>query len=225
MKRILSVILLSFLFVAGNSQQNADYGVYGGISTYFGDINHSKLFYAPLPSAGFFYRYNLHPRQSVKFSLYHGMFSADDADFNNDFQQTRMSSFNGNVTELVSQFEFNFFSYSTMGKRWEFSPYFATGIGVSLFDSQEFSVQPVIPLTIGFKVNIHKNMGLELEHGFRKTFYDNFDGLKDNVSPDDYALLHNNDWYCFSGISFTWKIYNRSVNCATYFDVNGNRKR
>ena len=225
MNRILSVILLSCFTLLGEAQQNADYGVYGGVSTYLGDINPGRLFYSPLPSAGFFYRYNLNPRQSLKLSLYHGMFSARDADFANDYQQNRLASFNGQVTELATQFEFNFFSYSTMGNIWDFTPYFASGIGVALFNSNELSVQPVIPLTIGFKVNIHKNMGLEIEHGFRKTFYDNFDGLKDNVSPDDYALLHNNDWYSFSGISFTWKIYNRSVNCATYFDVNGNRRR
>ncbi len=225
MNRILSVILLIFFTIPGQAQQSADYGIFAGAATYIGDINPGRLFYNPLPSAGFFYRYNLHARQSVKISLYHGMLSADDADFNNGYQQNRMAGFSGQVTELASQFEFNFFPYSTMGKRWDFSPYFSSGIGVAIFNSQEQSVQPVIPLAIGFKVNIHKNLGLEIEHGFRKTFYDNFDGLKDNVSPEDYALLHNNDWYCLTGISFTWKLYNRSVNCATYSDVNDKRRR
>ena len=112
-----------------------------------------------------------------------------------------------------------------MGKLWDFTPYFAAGFGVALFSSQSNSFQPVVPFTVGFKVNIHKNMGLEAEYGFRKTFYDNFDGLNDNVSPDDYAILHNNDWYSFTGLSFTWKLFNMFGNCPTYSDVDRKKRR
>ncbi|HUU99945.1 MAG TPA: DUF6089 family protein, partial [Bacteroidales bacterium] len=84
---------------------------------------------------------------------------------------------------------------------------------------------PVIPFSVGFKVNIHKNLGLEAEYGFRKTFYDNFDGLKDLVDPSDYAWLHNNDWYSFVGIALTWKIFNRLAGCPAFNDVDNKRKR
>ena len=84
---------------------------------------------------------------------------------------------------------------------------------------------PVIPLSVGFKINIYKNLGLEAEYGFRKTFYDNFDGLNDFIDPADRSWLHNNDWYSFAGISLTWKMYNRLAGCPAYNDVDSKRKR
>ena len=88
-----------------------------------------------------------------------------------------------------------------------------------------FTYVPVIPFSVGFKINLYKNLGLEAEYGFRKTFYDNFDGLNDFTDPADYGWLHNNDWYSFTGICLTWKIYNRLAGCPAYDDVDRKRKR
>ena len=150
---------------------------------------------------------------------------ANDLDFNNSFQQARAASFSGTVGEWAVQFEFNFFPYSTQGKIWNYSPYFAAGAGIAFINTGVFTYVPVIPFSVGFKVNIYKNMGLEAEYGFRKTFYDNFDGLKDLVAPSDYAWIHNNDWYSFTGIAVTWKIYNKLAGCPAYNDVDSKRKR
>ena len=68
-------------------------------------------------------------------------------------------------------------------------------------------------------------MGLEAEYGFRKTFYDNFDGLKDLVAPSDFALIHNNDWYTFTGISLPGRSISRLAGCPAYDDVDSKRKR
>lgn len=249
MNRIFSIIIvLSAISVTCMGQRNADYGFFAGVSSYNGDINTSKIFYSPYPAAGFFYRYNPHPRHSYRANLLFGHVSADDKDFKNGFQQNRNASFNGNVFELSGMFEFNFFPYTTLGKAGDFSPYFAVGLGVTLMNSSsmriepvrlpvlgygiatitssDVSLQPVIPFSVGFKINIHKNMGLEVEYGFRKTFYDNFDGVKDNVSPADYAVFHNNDWYSFAGMAFTWKLYNKSADCPAYgLDSKRNRKK
>ena len=126
------------------------------------------------------------------------------------FQQARAASFSGTVGELAAQFEFNFFPYSTAGKDMEFYSLFCCGWLELLSSIQlHLHIMPVIPFSFGFKVNIYKNLGLEAEYGFRKTFYDNFDGLKDLIAPSDYSWLHNNDWYTFTGIAVTWKIYNK----------------
>jgi hypothetical protein len=68
-------------------------------------------------------------------------------------------------------------------------------------------------------------MGLEAEYGFRKSFMITLTGFNDMVSPSDYGLIHNNDWYSFMGLAFTWKIFNRMTACPTYNDVDGKRKR
>ena len=225
MKRINWLLLLVVISLTLNGQRNSDYGVFGGVSSYIGDINPSRLLYSPLPAAGIFYRYNLHPRQSIRANLFIGGIRASDLDFNNDFQQARNASFSGVVGEWAMQFEFNFFPYATDGKRWNYTPYIAAGAGISFINTQVFTYVPVIPFSMGFKVNVYKNLGIEAEYGFRKTFYDNFDGLKDFVAAEDHGWIHNNDWYTFTGVSVTWKIYNNLAGCPAYNDVDSKRKR
>jgi hypothetical protein len=219
MKKVAWIIFLVSLSFTCTGQRNADYGIMGGVTSYLGDINPDRLLYSPLPAAGIFYRYNFHPRCAIRGNFLYGGLSANDNDFQNSFQQTRAASFSGGVGELAVQFEFNFKPYSTMGSIWDFTPYFAAGAGVAFINTTSATFQPVIPFSIGFKVNVYKNLGVEAEYGFRKTFYDNFDGLKDMVAPSDYAWSHNNDWYTFTGVALTWKIYNRLAGCPAYGDT------
>jgi len=225
MKKIPGLLLLFVLSLSAAGQRSADYGVYGGVTSYLGDINPNLLFYRPQPAGGLFYRYNLNPRQSIRANILLGGLKANDLDFRNNFQQTRALSFSSTLAELAAQFEFNFLPYSTQGKRLNYTPYIAAGAGVSFINTGSVSYQPVIPFSLGFKLNIYKNLGIEAEYGFRKTFYDKFDGLKDNIDPNHEAWLHNNDWYSFAGISFTWKIYNKLVGCPAFKDVDESRRR
>jgi hypothetical protein len=225
MKRIHWLSLFLFLSLTLSGQRNSDYGILAGVSSYIGDINPNRLLYAPLPAGGIFYRYNFNPREALRANLLFGGLRANDLDFKNGFQQARAASFSGQVGELALQFEFNFFPYSTEGKQWDFTPYFAGGAGIAFINTATLTYMPVIPFTFGFKVNVYKNIGLEAEYGFRKTFYDNFDGLKDLVAPSDFGWIHNNDWYTFAGIAVTWKIYNKLAGCPAYGDVNSKRKR
>jgi hypothetical protein len=225
MKRIHWLLLFLFLSLSLSGQRKADYGVFAGVSSYFGDINPNKFLYSPLPAGGIFYRYNLNPREAIRANLFVGGIRANDHDFNNAFQQARGASFSDIVGELALQFEFNFLSYSTEGKRWNFTPYFAGGAGMAFLNGATIKYLPVIPFSFGFKVNVYKNLGLEAEYGFRKTFYDNFDGLKDLVAPSDNSWIHNNDWYTFTGIAVTWKIYNKLAGCPAYGEMGSKRKR
>ena len=241
MKRFLWLILCLSFSIHLSGQRNADYGIFGGVSSYIGDINTSRLLYSPMPAGGFFYRYNFHPRQALRANIFLGGIQGNDQDFNNNFQQERNDFFSGSVTELAVQFEFNFLPYSTQGGKWDYTPYFAAGIGVAFNDVEANLWDPnnnehiqishpvtpvaVIPFSLGFKLRIYKNLGLEAEYGFRKTFYDNFDGLEDLTDPSRKPWLHKNDWYSFTGISFTWKIYNRMAGCPAYSDVDDKRNK
>lgn len=224
MKKLLWFLPIFLISVQITGQRSADYGIFGGVSSYIGDINTNRLFYSPLPAGGIFYRYNLHPRQAIRTNFFVGGLRADDLDFNSSFHTSRNAAFSGGVAELAVQFEFNFLPYSTQGKRWNYTPYFAAGAGIALISTNTqpgdntLTYEPVIPLSVGFKVNIYKNLGLEAEYGFRKTFYDNFDGLTDLTDPSHKAWLHNNDWYSFAGICFTWKIYNKLIGCPAFSD-------
>jgi len=231
MKRLFGFLLSILLTLSVSGQRSADYGIFGGVSSYMGDINPNHLFYSPGLAGGLFYRYNLHPRQSIRANIFLGGIKGNDFDFNNSFQQARNSAFSGIAGEGVLQFEFNFLPYSTQGKRWNYTPYFAAGLGIAYLNTDsplEYKhIQPVIPFSIGFKINIYKNLGLEVEYGFRKTFYDNFDGVKDKIRQEsgDELRLYNNDWYSFAGISFTWKMYNKLLGCPAFKDEDESRRR
>jgi len=224
MKRINWLFLLFFFSLSVNGQRIADIGISAGITSYLGDINPNRLFYAPLPAGSIFYRYNLNPRHAVRANLLLGGLRGNDLDFSNAFQQNRSVSFSGLVAEAALQYEFNFFPYSTEGKLMDYSPYFAAGAGIAFDAAEGGGILPIIPFSVGFKINLLKNIGLEVEYGFRKTFYDNFDGLKDLVAPSDYALIHNNDWYSYTGVSLTWKIGGKMAECPAYDDVDSRRK-
>ncbi len=225
MKRLHWFLLFLYLSLSLSGQRNSDYGVFAGVSSYIGDINPGRLLYSPSPAGGIFYRYNLNPRQSLIADIFFGGVKANDLDFKNSFQMARAASFSGTVGECALQFEFNFFPYSTEGKLWNYTPYIAAGAGIAMVNTTSLTLIPVLPFTFGFKVNIYKNMGLEAEYGFRKTFYDNFDGLKDLVAPSDLSWIYHNDWYTFTGIAVTWKFYNKLVGCPAYDDVDSKRKR
>ena len=225
MKKLHLLLLCFFLTMVATGQRNSDVGLFAGVSSYLGDINPNRLFYSPLPAGGIFYRYNLHPRQALRANLFIGNLRANDLDFRNSFQTARAASFSGTVGELALQFEFNFLQYSTQGKSWDYTPYIAAGAGMAFINSAESAYIPVIPFSLGFKINLYKNLGLEAEYGFRKTFYDNFDGLKDLIAPSDYTWIHNNDWYSFTGIAVTWKFYSRLAGCPAFSDVDSKRKR
>jgi hypothetical protein len=224
MKNLYLLLLFFCLTTSAAGQRNADFGIFAGVSTYLGDINPNRLMYSPSPAGGIFYRYNLNPRQAVRTNVFIGRLKANDLDFNNSFQIARAASFSGTVGEWALQFEFNFLPYSTQGKPLDFTPYVAAGAGIAFINSTSFTYVPVIPFSLGFKLNMYKNLGLEAEYGFRKTFYDNFDGLKDLVAPSDYAWAHNNDWYFFTGLCLTWKIYSKLAGCPAYGDVDSKRK-
>ncbi|MFZ0281735.1 MAG: DUF6089 family protein [Bacteroidales bacterium] len=225
MKKLLWFFSFLFFTISLSGQRSADYGFFGGVSSYLGDINTGRLFYSPLPAGGLFYRYNLHPRQSIRTNLFLGGLRANSLDFNNNSTTQFPTSFSGIVGEWTAQFEFNFLPYSTQGRKWNYTPYIAGGAGVAIINTSSLTIEPVIPFSLGFKVNIHKNLGLEAEYGFRKTFYDNFDGLNDLTDPNQRPWLHNKDWYSIAGISLTWKIYNRLAGCPAFDDGEEKRKR
>jgi hypothetical protein len=208
------------------SQRNVDYGVSLGVTTYLGDINPDNLLYHPRPASQVFFRYNFNPRQALRVNLLAGYLSASDMDFNNPVQQARGKSFQSAVGELGVNYEFNFFPYSTeVSRKIDYTPYLAAGIALSATSSGGFNFFPSIPFSLGMKVNIYRNIGIEAEYGFRKTFYDNFDGLKDDIDPKDYTWTHNNDWYTFFGVGITWKMYNRNAGCPAFKESNNKRKK
>ena len=220
MKRAVVIVCSMFICFVGQAQKKADIGVFAGTSYYLGDINPAKQFYSPSFAVGALFRYNLNPRYSVRGSFYYGGLTGDDADFDNLFQSRRNASFSASVLDATLQFEFNFLPYNTIGKRFAYSTYVSGGLGVGFIANPlGFTYQLVLPFGVGFKVNVAKRLSTGVEWGFRKTFYDNLDGLENWVDPDYKGLFHNYDWYSIAGIFITYKIFEYKDDCPAYWDV------
>jgi len=220
MKRVVVIVCFLFIFITGHAQRRADIGIFAGTSYYLGDINPARQFYSPSLAIGGLYRHNMNPRYAIRGSFYYGGLQADDRDFDNLFQSRRAASFSASVLDAALQFEFNFLPYSTTGKRFEYSIYVTGGIGVSFINSSSaFTYKFALPFGVGAKVNLTKRLSAGVEWGFRKTFYDDLDGLENWSDPEIKGIFHNYDWYSIAGIFITYKIFDYQDDCPTYWDV------
>ncbi len=220
MKKIIIIAVFSGIIIGAKAQKKVDLGFFGGGSYYLGDINQAKQFISISYAFGGLYRYNINSRYSIRGSVYYGNLQADDQDYDNRFQQNRDHHFSGTVLDATLQFEFNFMPYSTFGRAGEYTVYTTGGIGAAFINTSGSrpTNQLVIPFGVGVKVNLGKKMGIGIEWGFRKMFYDELDGYPNPVDPEYVSFIHNNDWYSIAGISFTYKIYSGLEDCPAYWD-------
>jgi len=224
MKKIIIIVVFSGIIIGAKSQKKVDLGFFGGGSYYLGDINQSKQFYSLSYAFGGLYRYNINSRYTIRGSVYYGNLQAYDYDFDNRFQQSRDSHFSGTVLDATLQFEFNFMPYSTFGRAGEYTIYTTGGIGFAFINISGPSSPLVIPFGVGAKVNLSKKMGIGIEWGFRKMFYDKLDGYENPIDPEYLSFIHNFDWYAIAGISLTYKIYSGLDDCPAYWDENVKEK-
>jgi len=222
MKKILIILTVITIALPAFSQRSADYGVTVGAVTFLGDSINGLL--KPGPAAQVFYRYNFNPRQAVRANIMGGY----------------LTPLKAPVGELGATYEFNFFPYSTFRSRHiDYTPYIAAGAAFSFVlnqvaldnTTQNFHPFFSIPFSAGFKINVANQIGLEIEYGFRKTFYDKFDGRYEVMTPGDspsavdHSWLHDNDWYSFLGVSVTWKMYNKLAGCPAFAEMEKDKKR
>ena len=218
MKKFIIIAVFSGIIIGAKAQKKVDLGIFGGGSYYLGDINQSKQFYSLSYAFGGLYRFNINSRYTIRGSIFYGNLQADDQDFNNRFQQSRDNSFSGTVLDATLQLEFNFMPYSTFGRVGEYTVYTTGGIGVAFINISGPSSPLVIPFGVGAKVNLGKKMGIGIEWGLRKMFYDKLDGFENPIDPEYRSFIHNFDWYSIAGISLTYKIYGGSEDCPAYWD-------
>ncbi len=200
------------------SQRNADIGIFYGISYYQGDINPYLPFYSSGFAIGALYRYNFHPRTSVRTSGKYHRLSGNDFDFANEIQQDRGASFHSEYIDLSATWEFNFLPYRTAFRKTKYSPYVSAGLGYHVLLSSDVTGKNhlTIPFGLGIKANIFKRLSGGMEYSFRKTFTDNLDGVSNFSFDDKYRLFGNKDWYTFAGIFLTYKIFKYKEDCPAY---------
>jgi hypothetical protein len=238
MKKIGLVFIAVVLAVSGFAQKSADIGIWGGTSTYIGDIGSAPPLQSFNLNLGAYFRYNFNARVGMRTMFLTGSISADGLVENVPFE------FKKNVQDITLMMEVNFLKYVLGEKKTPFTPYIMGGVGVSYFPYtldpdilvlinenypllnpvQESVVSATIPFGFGVKFSLGKRLGIGAEYQMRKLFSDKLDNLDDPLSYVNNigetvkytSIYHNNDWPGYLGVHLTYKLYLNQKDCPAY---------
>lgn len=202
-KTFFIIVMFTLLYTSARAQYGTEFGVLGGVSNYFGDLNTHFSFKGVGPHASLFVRHNFTPRFSMKLAGNWGKFHYNDSYSKNPYQQARNLSFRNTLLEGDIQFELNFLPI-IHGDIYQFyTPYLFAGAGAMLFKPQtkyngewvnlneiytegkEYSLQQlIVPVGLGFKYDIRAELSLNIEAGWRFMFVDYLDDVSEIYTND-----------------------------------------
>lgn len=217
-------VFIVFLLVAFQvCGQEKEYGVWGGLSHSFGDINATKSsFQFSKPAGGIFFRYNNNDRIAYYFGAAYGSTYGEDAVASDTFRLARNLSFKSSIFEFSTRLEFNFFPLDRLRADKWFSPFMFIGINAYYFnpkayyndswvelqplgtEGQQFAeltgndpyhrLQAAVPVGGGIKFVLGKNVTVGMEAAWHKLFTDYLDDVSGYyVDPTILASGANGD--------------------------------
>ncbi len=196
MRKILLVFITVGLAVSGFAQKSADIGVWGGSSTYLGDIKPAEPLESFNLNLGAYFRYNFNARVALRLQFLTGSFASGGQ------VENIPAEFNKNTQDVTAMMEINFLKYVLGEKKTPFTPYILGGIGVMYFpytldpllmqrinqrypiqgDIKESVVTATVPFGFGVKFSIGPRLGIGAEYQMRKIFSDKLDDIDDPLS-------------------------------------------
>ena len=184
-------------------QRKADIGFMTAIPWYQGDISTTLPRPTVVPPAiGPIFRYNFNQRNSLRV---HGVFY--DLGYEGEIFDEQREDFQASFVDLGLDFEFNWWPYKTAWRRTKYSPYVSAGLGYSVNYNGGSVSHLYLPFGGGMKVNLGKRLSGGVELSMRKTFTDEIDGVENLGLEGVKHPLGNNDWYMFTGLFLTYKIF------------------
>lgn len=239
MKKILLVFVTVWITGSGFAQRTADIGIWGGSSTYFGDMYEIPAFQSFNPNFGAYFRYNFNARVGLRAMILTGKFAEEGVI--EDIPWT----FDKSVQDLSLQVEINYLKYILGYKDTPFSSYVTFGIGMAYYPYymdpeiletinpdhnkgseiiDESEIVTTIPFGIGFKYSLGRRLGIGIEYQMRKLFSDKLDDLDDplafiNADNEETVYtsgVHNMDWSAYLGVHLTYMIYMGKKPCPAY---------
>lgn len=221
---VYSILLFSLLVstsVFSQIYRSRDIGIFVGTSQYNGDVNMTRAYYAPHPTAALYLRKTYNFRYSWRLSITYGELQGFDSDFTSKYQQKREQEFTKtHIYEMASLVEFNFFDITPDEKDHNFSPMIVAGAGLFYSDNLPFKEMLCFPLGLGAKYKLAPNIELMAEWTFRKTFTDNLDQLDAlAVGYKKYKQISfekTNDWYSLLGVTLLINFMSDNAPCHIY---------
>lgn len=192
-------------------------GMSFGGANYSGDVGDEQYVMPNKLAGGLIYRRNLNSRISLRGTYTFYVLSDDDKLSSNIVKQQRGYSFTNNLNELALGIEFNFLEYDITHPNKDYSPYLffeLAGFNYKTVSSQntdgthnfqsDFAL--AIPLGVGFKAGITREIGVGIEFRARYALTDELDYTSTEINSLDLDLSKriDNDWYFFTGILLTY---------------------
>lgn len=184
---------------------------------YSGDLIRGYQIQNVTPAFSIHHRQNFSNIISVKYALTGGYIKGSDNRPIDVFGEERAASFRSTLFELSTVFEYNFLEYKEDGFPFRWTPYAFLGAAFTKWNNTDsdadFSrIQPSIPFGMGIKKLVGKRFSIDLEFGFRKTFFDyidniSYDETQERIKDYQYGNPNDNDWYYYTGISISYIIY------------------
>jgi hypothetical protein len=220
MNKIFLATILNLIFFLQYNQAQVihQFGIFAGTTYYMGEINPSRQFYDPSPSAGLLYKLVLNKRAALGAHVYYAQFKGNDHDFSNEYQQNRAVSFSASLLDINATYEFNFLPFEFNARKTVFSPFLFVGLGYEYMLQSTYKVSNhfAIPFGVGIKYLASRKMTIGAEWSFRKTFLDNIDGIANPGETKYKSSISNTDWYSFAGIFITFRLFDHTGDCPAY---------
>lgn len=192
------------LSLNGFCQPGAEIGVIGGGGYYLGEYNPTGHFKYLQSYIGGFYRYNLNDRFAIRLNAGFSKIDVQNV-FLPDQQGKRFpTGFQTKVKDFCGLLELNFRSFLVpkieQSSLW--SPYLFAGVGF-LGAGEQGGV--TIPVGVGVKFNVYRNLSCGVEWSCRKLFTDKLDGLDDPWETGESNFIFNKDWFFVAGITLSYR--------------------
>lgn len=198
-------MLFPLLLLSLNSfcQPGGEIGVSGGVGYYLGEYN-AGHFEQNQVYLGGLYRYNLNDRFAIRLNVGFSKIDIQDKALLPNGEVTYPDGFHCTVKDVAGIVEFNFRSFMVRKVKESscWSPYIFTGVGY-LAAGDNGSVS--IPMGVGVKFNLYRQLSCGIEWSARKLFTDKVDDLYDPWGTGETNFIFNKDWFFVAGITLTYR--------------------
>ncbi|HEY5463367.1 MAG TPA: DUF6089 family protein [Hanamia sp.] len=250
MKKIIFLFLIFLSFnMKGYSQmeeyvQEGEFGITGGLSHYFGDLDPRGDLNRPKVAFGAYFRKQFGNYVAVRLSGNYAFLAYSDKYSDNAFQRRQNLSFNTNIFEIALQGDFNFFKFNPTDRAHCFTPYATLGIGFFSYNPYAFyqdkkvylrplhtegetfyegrkeygTIAMCFPIGFGVKYAINDNVNLSFEVTQRFTTTDYID----DVSTTYIGI--NNFPSTAGGKSIAGIMQDRSYETGTPIGIEGRQR-
>ncbi len=231
MRYLIAFVVMAFFTTSTYSQQ-VEIGAFGGGANFIGDVGKTNYILPNTPVGGLIAKWNRSARHALRLTLLYAKISADDAKSSDTRRQQRGYSFDNTIAEASLGIEFNFWEFDLTNPLPQSTPYLYTGLTYFRADhvwlkngrgnnlvNEGTNWDFAIPMVMGYKEAVTEHIIGAFEIGARYTLTDNLDGswpeeyLGRREPSAEFGNRNTNDWYVFTGITFTFTFGRKPCYC------------